>query len=201
MRTKICGITNSEDAKLIATLYPWAVGFNFSKRSLRYISQTQAKDLISLLPDKILRVGIFIEQSAYEVSKIMNDLNLNLAQVYRDIPQLNRQKCILSLQANCQKEIPPLSVLTQYAYVLIDAPQQKSNCYGGTGQLANWTLAADLSLIVPLILAGGLNPENVMNAIKKVNPFAVDVCSSIEKAPGIKDLKRLKQFLEETAHV
>lgn len=200
MKTKICGITNLQDAKLAIESHAWALGFNFYKNSPRFINQETADAIIRALPKKILKVGLFIDQDYKEVQRLMGTLQLDLAQVYQDYdcPADAKKSMIFVIQPSSDENVPPLNVLQQYGYILIDAPRAETNEYGGTGKLANWDIARNLTKKIKLILAGGLNVSNIKNAIQTVQPYGVDVCSGVEFGPGIKDPLLLKQFLNQT---
>lgn len=202
MRTKICGITNLRDAKLAIESHAWALGFNFYSHSPRFLQLAQAQDIIQALPKEIIKVGLFVDQDYKDIQHIMKDLRLDLAQVYQDydcLPDAKRSM-IFVIQPSSEEEVPALNILSQYGYVLIDAPRGKNDLYGGTGKLANWDIAKNLGKHVKLLLAGGLNYTNVKSAIQTVQPYGIDVCSSIESSPGIKDPIRLQQFLNETSY-
>lgn len=197
MKTKICGITTLEDAKLAIESNAWALGFNFYSRSPRYLQPLHASTIIKGLPKKVLTVGLFVDQTYQEVKQIMENLKLDLAQVYQDYacPADAKKSMIFAIQPFSQQDVPPLNILRQYAYILIDAPRGNSNLYGGTGRLAEWDIARTLNKDVKLLLAGGLNISNIKEAIHSVQPYGIDICSSIESSPGIKDPLLLKQFL------
>lgn len=198
MKTKICGITNLRDAKFAIEFGAWALGFNFYKASPRFLEIEQAREIIKNLPKEIVKVGLFVDQDYATVNHIMKDLQLDLAQVYQnyDCPIQEKKSMIFVIQPIQGEDLPSLKVLKEYGYILIDAPRGKNDVYGGSGKLANWELASELSKEVKLILAGGLNSENIGKATAKVNPWGVDVCSSVESSPGIKDPILLKEFLD-----
>lgn len=202
MKTKICGITNIKDANLAIELGAWALGFNFYQKSPRFLRTEHAEEIIKGLSKNVIKVGLFVDQSYKEVEEVMENLGLDLAQVYQnyDCDRVYKKNMIFVVQPVSEEELPPLHVLKEYGYVLIDAPRGKSDIYGGSGKLANWDLASQLSKEVRLILAGGLNSENIKNAIEEVQPWGVDVCSSIESSPGVKDSLLLKQFFNETSY-
>jgi phosphoribosylanthranilate isomerase len=198
MKTKICGITNLQDALFSITAGAWALGFNFYKPSKRYVEKSLAKEIIGKLPQSILKVGIFIDESDEEIAAIMNETGLDLAQVYKEsnAPLSMKKNMILSLRPNHLCDLPDSKILNQYGYLLIDAPATSGGLYGGTGHKAQWDVACTLARDYRLILAGGLNPENVQEAIKAVYPFAVDVASGTEQSPGMKNHNLINQFLK-----
>ncbi len=198
MKAKICGVTTLKDALVIAQNNAWAIGFNFYKKSLRYIEHRDASDIMRQLPCSLVKVGIFIEEASNVIIKGLEDLGLDIAQVYedKDVPKIYKKRMILSLQVEREEGLPSPTVLKEYAYILLDAPRRKDGLMGGTGRQANWGLAKTLARNYQLILAGGLKAESVKEAIHEVHPFAVDVASGIEQVPGIKDHLLINQFLE-----
>lgn len=202
MRAKICGITNQNDALFAAQNKAWALGFNFYPKSPRYIEETIAKNIIASLPLSITKVGLFIDQSHDFIVRCVDELSLDLVQVYDhlDAPQSFKDKTILCFQASSIDDLPKASILESYGYLLIDAPKNKDGLMGGTGRIANWELASKLAKDYRLILAGGLSPNNVAMAINIVNPYGVDVASGVENAPGIKDNQLIRNFLKECNH-
>jgi len=202
MKTKICGITNLQDALFSITAGAFALGFNFYKPSKRYVEKSIAKEIIRKLPQSILKVGIFIDESIEEIAAIMNEAGLDLAQVYKEYnaPLSMKKNMILSLRPHHLSDLPDHKVLNQYGYLLIDAPGTSSGLYGGTGHKAHWDVACTLARDYRLILAGGLNPRNVHKAIEAVHPFAVDVASGVEYSPGIKNHSLMKQFFEKVPY-
>jgi phosphoribosylanthranilate isomerase len=203
MRAKICGITNYNDVLFAAQKGAWALGFNFYPKSPRYIEQNTAKNIIDSLPLSVTKVGLFIDKSYDFIARYVDELNLDLVQIYDDLseaPQSFKDKAILCFQPNSIDELPEFSILEDYRYLLIDAPKNKDGLMGGTGRVSNWELASKLAKDYRLILAGGLNPNNVAMAINIVKPYAVDVASSVESKPGIKDNQLIKNFLKECNH-
>ncbi len=198
MKAKICGITCLSDALFAAKSGAWAIGFNFYRKSPRYIEEETARFVMNHLPLQIIKVGIFVGESAKKIMSSLDDLGIDLAQVYEDVnvPEEYKKRMIYSLQITHEKEVPSSQVLEKYGYILLDAPKFHDGLMGGTGRCANWALAKKLAKKYQLILAGGLSPENISHAIDEVFPFAVDVASGIESVPGIKDRLLTKQFLE-----
>ncbi len=203
MRAKICGITTLDDAMLAAQQGAWAVGFNFYQQSPRYVQPAHAKEIIKKLPKSVMKIGIFIDYSSCEIFRHVDEVGLDLIQIYSPIhaSQALQKRMILCLQAASQSELPEPEVLQSYGYLLLDAPRHSDGLLGGTGRQSNWILAQSLAKQHRLILAGGLTAENVAAAIQSVNPYAVDVASGIECRPGLKQADRMTQFLERCNHV
>lgn len=204
MNIKICGLTQLEDATHCQQLGAWALGFNFYPKSPRYVSNAAAKEIIQALPKSIMKVGIYVNESYNTLLQQIDDLGLDMVQVYAPLhhaPSSFKDRVILSLQAASVDDLPPASTLNAYRYILLDAPKMNhQDLPGGTGRLANWALAKTLAREYPLILAGGLNASNAKEALEIVNPFAIDLASGVEKAPGIKDLSQINLLFKECKH-
>ena len=203
VRAKICGITRLEDARLAIDLGAHALGFNFYEKSPRCISPAEAWNILRKLPALVCTVGVFVNWDAASVVALARALRLSVVQLHGDESA--------AVAAACAKHLPvikafrtdsgfPLAQLHRYSAAssfLLDAapPTEGSSIYGGTGQLANWKLAATAARKFPVLLAGGLTPENVGEAIVAVRPYAVDVASGVESSPGIKDMDKVHAFI------
>jgi phosphoribosylanthranilate isomerase len=196
-RVKICGITRWEDAQLAIELGAAALGFNFYPPSPRYIEPGAARAIILKLPPLVTAVGIFAsELDGEHVARVARESRVSAVQLHG--PQFPRFSGALAdftrIRAVAVKEgFQPvmLSELVGDAF-LLDASDPELR--GGTGRTFNWALAREANRFGTIILAGGLTPENVGQAIREVRPFAVDVASGVEAAPGIKDEAKLRQF-------
>lgn len=195
---KICGITSPEDALAAVKCGVDALGFIFYKKSPRYISPEKAKEIIESLPDSIAKVGVFVNHDVFEVKRIMDFCRLNLLQLHgNESPAYCRRFASSGVIKAFSPELGDhLEKLTQYSVkaVLIDAHDPKR--YGGTGKTSDWELAARISRIRPLILSGGLNRDNIRDAIKAVSPHAVDINSGVEVSPGRKDHHKIFEMVE-----
>lgn len=192
---KICGITNLDDALLCCELGAWALGFNFYPYSPRYVAFHAAQKIIEALPKTVLTVGIFIQQGELVIRDMQNELPLSLVQIYGRFESRDYQDTIRVIQPK-DRDIFNFIANTDVGkspWWLVDAPPADQDL-GGTGKLANWEVAAELARQHPVILAGGLTPQNVQAAIRAVKPFALDVCSGVESKYGRKDPDRLRQF-------
>src|SRR6266851_7716873 len=199
MQIKICGITNSSDALACAAAGVDMIGLNFYRQSPRYIKPERARAIAQALPSSTQAVGIFVDAPVEEIRRVARDVDLRIVQLHgSESPQM------------CAELAPDFEVIKAFridgrfdarrtsAYpmctILLDTYDQEM--LGGTGEVADWNLARTTrKFTTRLILAGGLNPENVAQAIARVNPDGVDACSSLERAPGIKDLARVRQFV------
>jgi phosphoribosylanthranilate isomerase len=199
MIVKICGITNLEDALVAVEAGADALGFNFYRRSPRFIKPADARRLIEQLPETIMSVGVFVNESEPdEVERIAELVGLKAVQLHGDeSPQycraLRSRFVIKALRVN--DRFTPQSVKEyETDAILLDA--FAGNARGGTGRVIDWSVARQVSELVPqLFLAGGLSVENVAEAITAVEPYAVDACSSLEREPGIKDAGRVRAFV------
>jgi phosphoribosylanthranilate isomerase len=194
---KICGITRLEDALCAAASGADAVGFIFHEASPRYITPEKAKSIIAQLPAGIARVGVFVNREAEEVKRTVDMCGLDLIQLHGDeTPDYCRlfpsERVIKAVSPRMAEELRALAVYEVRAF-LVDA--RDGGRYGGTGKRADWALAARLEELHPLILAGGLDAENIEAALAAVSPRAVDINSGCELTPGIKDHRRMRQII------
>lgn len=197
---KICGITNLEDALMCAETGADALGFNFYRRSPRYIEPLVARQIINNLPKKLLTVGVFVnEPTPATVERIVTDSGVGAVQLHGDeSPEycraLGDRYVIKVLKAGTDFE--PASAL-EYEGRAIMLDTFDPEMHGGTGRVFDWSVARETRTLVPtLFLAGGLSPENVRDAINAVNPYAVDACSSLEVNQGKKDSSRVEAFVK-----
>jgi phosphoribosylanthranilate isomerase len=209
-RIKICGITSVEDAAIAAAAGADALGFNFYPKSPRYLRGEDAKRVIAATPRGVVRVGLFVNADAAEVCDAFDSLALDLIQLHGDeSPEYAAQlrgrpflrafrigpeglAPVLGYSANCQ------SRQTVPQCVLLDAHAPGE--FGGTGKIGDWGAAAVYAAmpgVPPLVLAGGLTPGNVAEAIRTVHPAAVDTASGVESSPGRKDPALVEAFVRE----
>jgi phosphoribosylanthranilate isomerase len=203
VKVKICGVTNCDDALLVANLGAEYVGFNFFKDSPRKVSVKLAKDVIAKLPPFILPVGIFVNEEVRDLVKTVKKCGLKMAQLHgQESPEYCRQvaaetgipviKSFAIADEKSLELIPPYQQAVNY--FLLDACVPGTP--GGTGEVFNWELAVKAKDFgKPIFLAGGLTPDNVSAAIEKVQPFAVDVASGVERLPKRKDYDKMKNFI------
>jgi len=208
-RIKICGITNIADAQAAAAAGADAIGLNFFTKSRRFVEPATAQRIATALPADVLKVGVFVNHSASEIVAIANQVGLNAVQLHGDerasiVAQLPSDWRVMRAHRCGDDGLLSLSrwldecrvVQRMPDAVLIDANAGPE--FGGTGQRADWDRVAnerDLVGEIPLILAGGLTPENVDAAIRKVRPSGVDVASGVEHQPGVKDHSLVIQFI------
>ncbi len=200
-KVKICGITNLEDALLSAKFGADALGFNFYKKSPRYITPENAREIIEQLPQEITKVGVFVNESLEKIVEIAVIAKLDALQLHgEETPEFARElKAKTDLEIikafRVSNEFKPEDVL-QYEVdaILLDAynPQE----HGGTGETFDWEIAKKVQEIFPkMYLAGGLSQNNIARAISDARPFAVDACSCLENIKGKKDKVKLINFI------
>jgi len=194
---KICGITNIEDALHAAACGADALGFIFYRRSPRYIAPAAAAGIIARLPGTICKVGLFVNEAAGTVKQTAAVCGLDLIQLHGDetvdyCRGFRPDVLLKALPLETEEDIQG-AVLYPVRAILVDA--RTAGLYGGTGELASWELAARLGKDKPLILAGGLNSENIAAAMRTARPQAVDINSGVEAAPGKKDAGKVKEII------
>jgi phosphoribosylanthranilate isomerase len=197
-KIKICGIKTVNDALAAMDAGSDLLGFNFYPKSPRYISVGQCRDIMSVMRKygHILYVGVFVNVSVAEVRSTMETCALTLAQLHGDeTPQMLNSLYGKAFKAfrGVPESVSGFAREDSPAF-LVDASVK--GAYGGTGMKADWSGAAQLATQYPLLLAGGLTPENVADAVRRVNPWGVDVASGVESVPGKKDPVKMKAFVQ-----
>jgi len=197
-KVKICGITRLEDAELAAELGASALGFNFYAPSPRYIAPVDAFEIVRRLPPFVITVGVFADETALDhVADIARESGVNAVQLHNPRcpasvgATLGRYPAIWTVAVTSGFEPEDLKALKATAF-LLDASHPTLR--GGTGRTIDWNLARAAKQYGRIILAGGLTPENVGEAIRTVRPYAVDVASGVESSPGKKDPAKLRAF-------
>jgi phosphoribosylanthranilate isomerase len=200
MKVKVCGITSYEDAAMVLDQGVDALGFNFFPRSPRYISPVEARRIIERLPPFINAVGLFVNApEPDEVSKMAGVAGIQVLQLHGDeSPEYCRRLCgwplIKAVRIGKDRIEENLKAYPVQAFLL---DSKDDILFGGTGKSFDWARALEVKNIRPVILAGGLRPDNVGEAIRVVMPYAVDVCSGVESTPGKKDGHKLEEFMNE----
>ncbi len=198
-KVKVCGITNADDALMAVEMGASVLGFIFYSGSRRHIEPQAAAGIASLLPSSVARAGVFVNQEIGFIGDVMESVGLDMAQLHGDeTPGFCRKIPGVHMRAIRVKDAGSLKEIDSYDsnFVLLDTFADRQ--FGGTGRVFDWGLLEGLELKGKrLFLSGGLNPGNVAEAVRRVKPYAVDVCSGVEKKPGIKDGAKLKRFMEE----
>ena len=201
-RVKICGVTRLEDAQQAVDLGAAALGFNFYPPSPRYIEPAAARAIARHLPPFAVPVGVFANATdAGRVSSIAREAGATVVQVHGPgFPDLHELRSaftlVVALAVRGGFKVDQLGEFKPNAYLLDAFDPERP---GGTGKTFDWNAAREAKRYGPIILAGGLTPENVGQAIRVVRPFAVDVASGVESAPGIKDPAKLRAFFAAVA--
>ena len=196
-QVKICGVTNVADALMAAEAGADLIGLNFYEKSPRYISLATAAEISRALSPFVLRVGVFVNPEAEQVMEAIAACGLNLLQFHGDEDSdFCTQFGLMSVKALRVRDAESLQKLESFNTdaFLLDAYSKSG--LGGTGEKFNWELAVEAQKFgKPIFLAGGLTPENVADAVQQVRPFAVDVSSGVESAPGKKDAAKVRAFI------
>ncbi|MCI0640343.1 MAG: phosphoribosylanthranilate isomerase [Gemmataceae bacterium] len=203
VRVKICGVTNEKDARAAVACGADALGLNFYPKSPRYVAPKTADRIARSLPPFVEPVALFVNASWEDMTTTVAALpGIRTIQYHGDHlgePPQSTWRYIWAFSIKGQEDLRTIQqhldgLHAQPAAILVDA--HVPGLYGGTGQTAPWELLAGFSPGVPLILAGGLTPENVAEAIRIVRPYAVDVASGVEQSPGVKDAEKMRRFVE-----
>ena len=198
MKIKLCGLTRPEDIKCANKLNPDFIGFVFAKKSKRYVSPDNAFSLKELLLPKIKAVGVFVNEDVKEVANLLNENIIDIAQLHGDEDEayikklriLTDKPIIKAFKIKTRDDL--LGVKESSAdYILLDSGS-------GSGNVLEWDLIKSVER--PFFLAGGLNPENVEEAIRTVKPYAIDVSSGIE-TDGFKDENKMKDFVAKAREI
>jgi phosphoribosylanthranilate isomerase len=206
-RVKICGITRLEDVRLAIELGADALGFNFYEKSPRCIAPADAWKIISKLPALVSAVGVFVNWDSAPVIALAKSLRLGAVQLH------GHESAAITV--DCARYVPVIKAfrtdsrftLNQFrghgvaSAFLLDAASANKNpeSFGGTGRRADWKIAKRAAEKYPVLLGGGLTPENVAEAVLTVRPYAVDVASGVESRPGKKDPAKLRAFFAEVS--
>jgi phosphoribosylanthranilate isomerase len=198
MFIKICGITNIDDALAAVAAGADALGFNFYRPSPRYITPQSAREIVEQLPASILTVGVFVnDESAADIAA---EAGVTALQLHGDeSPGYCRELAadryvIKALSVSNEFDVDSVKTYKTEA-IMLDT--RHNYLRGGTGQVFDWSIAQQVSHLIPkLFLAGGLAPENVAAAIETVRPYAVDACSALEDKPGKKNHARMRAFID-----
>jgi phosphoribosylanthranilate isomerase len=203
VRVKICGVTNAEDALLACELGADAIGLNFFPESPRCVTPFVAQNIVHELPPFVAAVGVFVNWKPEAVIALAKALQLAGAQLHGDetpddVSEVAEKLQVIKALRPARGSKPgDLNRYRNAAAVLLDAAG--TGKYGGSGETTDWEFAREAAKSHRVILAGGLTPENVGEAIRNVRPYAVDVASGVESKPGKKDVGKLREFFAEMA--
>ena len=198
MKIKICGLTDPENSKQIASLDIHAIGLVFFTESPRAVSIEQANEIIQELPPFINKVGLFVNANSNFVDQVLNSVNIDTIQFHGDESSSDCSQFQMPfIKAIRMREgtnlLSQAEEFSSASGLLLDSFEEDS--YGGTGKSFDWNLIKN-NLDLPIILAGGLNKDNIMSAIEKTQPYAIDISSGVEVDKGIKDIEKTKEIIE-----
>ena len=198
MRVKICGLRRLEDAAVAVDAGADALGFNFWKRSPRYIEPSEAARIIADIPASVLTVGVFVDESPERLLEIAAETGIAAVQLHGSetpeyLDRLGSYVKIKAVRVNEHFQPEQLSPYRSASLFLLDG--FAVGVPGGTGRTFDWSLAGKAKAYGKIILAGGLDQSNVAEAVRRVRPWGVDVCSGVEVEPGKKDLRLIREFL------
>ena len=197
VKVKICGMTNLKDVKVAVDSGVDAVGFIFYKKSPRSVTMQAVRKIVLELPPFVDSVGVFVNETAEQINKIADRCNLDRVQLHgNESPSFCKKIRRRVIKAIRVKDIQSLKKLSDYPVSSFLLDTFSEDQYGGTGRVFDWNLAYPAKKYGPIILAGGLTPNNVRQAIQRIQPYGVDVCSGVESQPGIKDHKKMQIFLK-----
>lgn len=197
VKVKICGITNPKDARSAARFGADALGFNFVPASKRFVPRERARAIIASLPPFVTPVGVFANEKAETVLEICEFCGIQTVQLHGEEPpsylsRLTRLRRIKAIRMSAESDLRQLARYTCEAFLL---DTFVPDLLGGTGKAFNWEWAREASQHGPIILAGGLTSENVGEAVRIAQPYAVDVASGVESEPGKKDRRLMAEFI------
>jgi phosphoribosylanthranilate isomerase len=195
MFVKICGVTNEEDALLAVAMGADCIGFNFVQGSVRKISELDAESIIKRLPHGTVTVGVFKNENPEKIVSTATQIGLSGAQLHGREPisevRWIRKRLPFVIQALSAQD-PNLSSASKSPadIILLDAQTP------GSGRTFDWRLASSAPSGIRLMIAGGLNPDNIEEAIKQIRPYGVDVATGVEARPGKKDASKMQKFID-----
>jgi len=197
VRVKICGIKTLEEANAAVAAGADALGFNFWPHSARYVEPSAAREIINRISPVVSTVGVFVNEDAKRVMEIALQVGIHAVQLHGDeSPEFcELLTSIKTIKALRVAEDFDLNVINKYRVNMILLDSNVDGSYGGTGQRFDWRIAIEAKRLSPIVLAGGLTLDNVGDAIRQVQPDAIDVCSGVEAEPGRKDLEKIQEFM------
>ena len=196
-KIKICGFTDADVARATALSGADAIGLVFYDPSPRNVSIEVAREIVAALPPLVNRIGLFVNASPSQIDEVLCEVPLDTLQFHGDETPLDCEQYhmpfIKAVRVTDQTNLTQVATdFSQASSLLLDA--YNPSAFGGTGESFDWSLAK-VEIDLPIILAGGLTPENVTDAIAQVSPYAVDVSSGVESAKGVKDIDKIRDFI------
>ena len=196
-KIKICGFTNAEVARKAVFAGADAIGLVFYGPSPRNVTIAVAREIVAALPPFVNRVGLFVNANPSQIDEVLCEVSLDTLQFHGDETPLDCAQYHMpfykSVRVTETTDIQQIAAdFSEASALLLDA--YNPNAYGGTGEIFDWSLAK-VDIDLPIILAGGLIADNVTDAIAQVNPYAVDVSSGVESVKGVKDIDKIRRFI------
>ena len=203
-KIKICGITRAEDAICAMEQGAWAIGFIFYKNSKRYIEPQKAGEISDLMEENIQKIGVFVNSSVDEIVETVNSAKLTMVQLHGDetsefCKEINirtKLPVVKALRIKAKEDLGQIANYKNSVFaILLDSYSEKE--YGGTGNCFDLSILQNVSFYdTRVILAGGINLENIKNICEIIRPYAIDISSGVEIDKGIKDKQKIKQIFE-----
>ena len=198
-KIKICGFTNADNAREAALVGVDAIGLVFYEKSPRNVDINTAREIVAALPPFVNRVGLFVNANPSFIDEVLCEVPLDTLQFHGDEGVIDctqyQMPFIKSVRVSLDTNVTQIADdFSQASALLLDS--YNSHTYGGTGEVFDWSLAC-VEIELPVILAGGLNSDNVAEAIKQVRPYAVDASSGVESEPGVKDVDKIRAFIRQ----
>jgi phosphoribosylanthranilate isomerase len=203
-RVKVCGITDTDDARDAILLGADAIGLNFSEKSLRCIDASRAAEIIEIVPAFVTIVGVFVNHpNPQGLEDFALSLGLHAVQLHGNespdyCSMIQRVKVIKAIRMDSNFKVESLRSFGNRMFLLDSATPGQ---FGGTGQTFDWSKAYGANAFGSIVIAGGLNPENIGEAVSSLHPFAVDVSSGVESSPGKKSYDKMRRFIEAVRRV
>ncbi len=198
VKIKICGITSLDDALAAADSGVDSLGFNFYKKSPRYIEPAKASEIIAQLPPFVTPVAVFVNEREDKIRDVMFTTGIKVLQFHGDErPEFCGRFASRVIKAFQVKDKESLKQMVHFHVSALLLDSYHKNIRGGTGEIFDWHLAVVAKTFGRVILAGGLTPSNIAEAVKLVRPYGVDVAGGVEKGKGIKDYVKMKKFITE----
>ncbi len=199
IRVKICGITSREDAWPAVEAGADAIGFIFVKGTPRWIAPEAAAAIAADLPPFVATVGVFVDRGVEEIERVAASTGISLAQLHGNEPPEEcgrlRLPFVKAIRIRSEEDLAAIHQYPHARAFLLDT--YVADRSGGTGRTFPWEIAAKAARQARIVLSGGLTPENVAVAVRQVRPYAVDVCTGVEAAPGRKDHRKVREFIEQ----
>ena len=198
-KIKICGFTNADNAREASLVGVDAIGLVFYEKSPRNVDINSAREIVAALPPFVNRVGLFVNANPSFIDEVLCEVPLDTLQFHGDEGVMDctqyQMPFIKSVRVSLDTNVTQIADdFSQASALLLDS--YNSHTYGGTGEVFDWSLAC-VEIELPVILAGGLNSDNVAEAIKQVRPYAVDASSGVESEPGVKDVDKIRAFIRQ----